>query len=134
MREALGLLSVIIASDTYTSVLPEFARQSAEDAAVILAARTPLQERHNRDASPTCRGRRAADLHRATIRFCMLASALELWPGCGRRCCCSAKEGASEAHKPVRGEGLRGRGPGTGDRGPGVAVGALTGCDRRGWG
>src|SRR5437868_14177803 len=122
MREALGLLSVIIASDTYTSVLPEFARQSAEDAAVILAARTPLQERHNRDASPTCRGRRDADLHRATLRFCMLASALEPRPGSGRRCCRSAQARASAAHPPVRGEGRRGRGPGTGYRGPGAPV------------
>lgn len=37
----MGLSSITIASDTYTSVLPDLARQSAEDAAaVILNART----------------------------------------------------------------------------------------------
>ncbi|MEU4821226.1 hypothetical protein AB0H37_05055 [Actinomadura sp. NPDC023710] len=36
----LGLSSITIASDTYTSVLPDLVRQSAEAAAVILNART----------------------------------------------------------------------------------------------
>ncbi|NKZ03716.1 site-specific integrase [Actinomadura latina] len=41
VQEPLGLSSITIASDTYTSVLPDLARQSAEDAAaVILNART----------------------------------------------------------------------------------------------
>jgi integrase len=41
VQETLGLSSITIASDTYTSVLPDLARQSAEDAAaVILNART----------------------------------------------------------------------------------------------
>jgi len=45
VQETLGLSSITIASDTYTSVLPELARQSAEDAAaVILAARTSPEE------------------------------------------------------------------------------------------
>ncbi|MGC4956967.1 hypothetical protein ACLQ2P_27500 [Actinomadura citrea] len=36
----LGLSSITIASDTYTSVLHDLARQSAEDAPVVLNART----------------------------------------------------------------------------------------------
>ncbi|WP_279507052.1 site-specific integrase [Actinomadura sp. KC06] len=41
VQETLGLSSITIASDTYISVLPDLARQSAEDAAaVILNART----------------------------------------------------------------------------------------------
>ncbi|MEO3824560.1 site-specific integrase [Actinomadura sp. B10D3] len=45
VQETLGLSSINIASDTYTSVLPDLARQSAEDAAaVILNARTRPDE------------------------------------------------------------------------------------------
>jgi hypothetical protein len=36
VQETLGLSSVTIAADTYTSVLPDLARQSAEDAAAII--------------------------------------------------------------------------------------------------
>jgi integrase len=36
VQETLGLSSITIASDTYTSVLPDLARQSAEDAAAII--------------------------------------------------------------------------------------------------
>ncbi|MFF0524082.1 tyrosine-type recombinase/integrase [Actinomadura nitritigenes] len=36
VQETLGLSSITIASDTYTSVLPDLARQSAEDAAALL--------------------------------------------------------------------------------------------------
>ncbi|WP_261987032.1 tyrosine-type recombinase/integrase [Actinomadura sp. HBU206391] len=36
VQETLGLSSITIASDTYTSVLPDLARESAEDAAAII--------------------------------------------------------------------------------------------------
>jgi hypothetical protein len=36
VQETLGLSSITIAADTYTSVLPDLARQSAEDAAAII--------------------------------------------------------------------------------------------------
>jgi len=36
VQETLRLSSIAIASDIYTSVLPQFARQSAEDAAAII--------------------------------------------------------------------------------------------------
>ncbi|WP_190864077.1 hypothetical protein [Actinomadura sp. RB99] len=36
VQETLGLSSITIASDTYTSVLSDLARQSAEDAAATL--------------------------------------------------------------------------------------------------
>lgn len=36
VQETLGLSSITIASDTYTSVLPALARQSAEDAAAVI--------------------------------------------------------------------------------------------------
>jgi len=36
VQETLGLSSITIASDTYTSVLPDLARQSAEDAAAVI--------------------------------------------------------------------------------------------------
>jgi integrase len=46
VQETLGLSSITIASDTYTSVLPDLARQSAEDAAaVILKAGNPRKTR-----------------------------------------------------------------------------------------
>jgi hypothetical protein len=36
VQETLGLSSITIAADTYTSVLPELARKSAEDVAAII--------------------------------------------------------------------------------------------------
>jgi integrase len=36
VQETLGLSSITIAADTYTSVLPDLARQAAEDVAAIL--------------------------------------------------------------------------------------------------
>jgi integrase len=45
VQETLGLSSITIASDTYTSVLPDLARQSAEDAAaIILKAAKPRNQ------------------------------------------------------------------------------------------
>jgi integrase len=38
VQETLGLSSITIASDTYTSVLPQLARQSAEDVAALITA------------------------------------------------------------------------------------------------
>ena len=56
VQETLGLSSISIAADTYTSVLPELARRSAEDVAALLrdgdppsAAITP----HDHDPPPT---------------------------------------------------------------------------------
>ncbi|MFV2179925.1 tyrosine-type recombinase/integrase [Actinomadura sp. LOL_016] len=46
VQETLGLSSITIASDTYTSVLPDLARQSAEDAAAVL-----LSARRNPDGT-----------------------------------------------------------------------------------
>ncbi len=44
VQDTLGLSSITIAADTYTSVLPQLARQSAEDvAALIRAPRTPAR-------------------------------------------------------------------------------------------
>jgi integrase len=36
VQETLGLSSITIAADTYTSVLPQLARQSAEDVAALV--------------------------------------------------------------------------------------------------
>jgi hypothetical protein len=36
VQETLGLSSITIAADTYTSVLPELARRSAEDVAALI--------------------------------------------------------------------------------------------------
>ena len=36
VQETLGLSSITIAADTYTSVLPQLARQSAEDVAALI--------------------------------------------------------------------------------------------------
>jgi hypothetical protein len=45
VQETLGLSSITIAADTYTSVLPQLARQSAEDvAALIRPAATPARQ------------------------------------------------------------------------------------------
>ncbi|MBE1530351.1 site-specific integrase [Actinomadura algeriensis] len=50
VQETLGLSSITIASDTYTSVLPDLARQSAEDAAaVLLSARTKSRGKTSRE-------------------------------------------------------------------------------------
>ena len=48
VQETLGLSSITIASDTYTSVLPDLARQSAEDAAALLLE---TRTRRRRDSS-----------------------------------------------------------------------------------
>jgi hypothetical protein len=46
VQETLGLSSITIAADTYTSVLPQLARQSAEDvAALIRPAVAPARTR-----------------------------------------------------------------------------------------
>lgn len=55
VQETLGLSSITIASDTYTSVLPDLARQSAEDAAAVILRttkrrRTPGGESGSGDA------------------------------------------------------------------------------------
>jgi hypothetical protein len=47
VQETLGLSSITIAGDTYTSVLPQLARQSAEDVAA-LAPRIPSPRRRPR--------------------------------------------------------------------------------------
>jgi hypothetical protein len=36
VQETLGLSSITVAADTYTSVLPQLARQSAEDVAALI--------------------------------------------------------------------------------------------------
>jgi integrase len=48
VQQTLGLSSITIAGDTYTSVLPQLARQSAEDVAALIR---PPRSRH-RDAGP----------------------------------------------------------------------------------
>jgi hypothetical protein len=40
VQETLGLSSITIAADTYTSVLPQLARQSAEDVAALIRPAT----------------------------------------------------------------------------------------------
>ena len=58
VQETLGLSSITIAADTYTSVLPQLARQSAEDvAALIRPAATPARPRPA--ATRTSRTRRS---------------------------------------------------------------------------
>ncbi|GGV42719.1 hypothetical protein GCM10010182_79260 [Actinomadura cremea] len=61
VQETLGLSSITIASDTYTSVLPDLARQSAEDAAEVL-----LSARRNPDG--TAPGGRVVNLAEAPRR------------------------------------------------------------------
>ncbi|MDB4872714.1 MAG: hypothetical protein JWL97_3718 [Gemmatimonadales bacterium] len=51
VQETLGLSSITIAADTYTSVLPELAKQSAEDAATILL--NAAKNNRKRTAQPT---------------------------------------------------------------------------------
>ena len=41
VQETLGLSSITIAADTYTSVLPQLARQSAEDVAALIRPAMP---------------------------------------------------------------------------------------------
>jgi hypothetical protein len=50
VQETLGLSSITIAGDTYTSVLPQLARQSAEDVAALV--------RPSQIPSPRRRGKR----------------------------------------------------------------------------
>lgn len=45
VQDTLGLSSITIAADTYTSVLPELARQAAEDAAALIPRRTATAAR-----------------------------------------------------------------------------------------
>ena len=59
IQETLGLSSITIAADTYTSVLPPLARQSAEDVAALIRPAAPPGEnspRHhrNRDHAGQC--------------------------------------------------------------------------------
>jgi hypothetical protein len=69
VQDTLGLSSITIAADTYTSVLPQLARQSAEDVAALIrpaaASRTPRRKRQ------TLRGKGQALADRAA------------WPGEG---------------------------------------------------
>ena len=44
VQETLGLSSITIAADTYTSVLPQLARQSAEDVAALIRPVPPKRE------------------------------------------------------------------------------------------
>lgn len=41
VQETLGLSSITIAADTYTSVLPDLARKAAEDVAALLTPAEP---------------------------------------------------------------------------------------------
>ena len=54
VQETLGLSSITIAADTYTSVLPQLARKSAEDVAALIrpAAQTPATPARRRAAGP----------------------------------------------------------------------------------
>ena len=53
VQETLGLSSITIAADTYTSVLPELARRSAEDVAALIrpAGQAPAKPGRRRAAS-----------------------------------------------------------------------------------
>jgi integrase len=54
VQETFGLSSITIAADTYTSVLPDLARQSAEDAAAIILNAVKKSRRPTvRPAPPT---------------------------------------------------------------------------------
>ena len=52
VQETLGLSSITIAADTYTSVLPELARRSAEDVAALIrpAGQAPAKPGRRRAA------------------------------------------------------------------------------------
>ena len=60
VQETLGLSSITIAADTYTSVLPQLARKSAEDVAALIrpAAQAPAS------ACPPPGSRRSAEAPR----------------------------------------------------------------------
>ena len=61
VHEALGLSSITIAGDTYTSVLPQLARQSAEDvAALVRPAQIPSPRRRTRQTARARAGTSAA--------------------------------------------------------------------------
>jgi integrase len=61
VQEALGLSSITIAGDTYTSVLPQLARQSAEDvAALVRPSQVPSPRRRTRQRTRPEQGTSAA--------------------------------------------------------------------------
>jgi integrase len=74
VQETLGLSSITIAADTYTSVLPELARRSAEDVAALIRTKDPA-EHHPGDTSRVAArtrngpGPAAAAPHRAAARL-----------------------------------------------------------------
>ena len=55
VQETLGLSSITIAADTYTSVLPQLARQSAEDVAALVRSSQipPPRRRRRQEAGPS---------------------------------------------------------------------------------
>ncbi len=57
VQETLGLSSITIAADTYTSVLPQLARKSAEDVAALIrpADQAPATPARRRRAAGTAR-------------------------------------------------------------------------------
>jgi hypothetical protein len=59
VQDTLGLSSITIAADTYTSVLPQLARRSAEDVAALIrpAQVPPPPGRQRRAAGPARRSR-----------------------------------------------------------------------------
>ena len=64
VQETLGLSSITIAADTYTSVLPQLARKSAEDVAALIrpagqAAVAPARRRRAAGTAPKPRGKAA---------------------------------------------------------------------------
>jgi hypothetical protein len=64
VQETLGLSSITIAADTYTSVLPQLARRSAEDVAALIrpaaqAAAVPGRRRRGAGTARTPRGKAA---------------------------------------------------------------------------
>jgi integrase len=60
VQETLGLSSITIASDTYTSVLPDLARQSAEDAAAVIHRATKQRRSSNIESGGGYAGQPAA--------------------------------------------------------------------------
>lgn len=52
VQETLGLSSITIAADTYTSVLPDLARQAAEDVAALIGPRNPRRTGNVRALRP----------------------------------------------------------------------------------
>jgi integrase len=53
VQETLGLSSITIAADTYTSVLPELARRSAEDVAALIRTEGPASHQLGRPSRAT---------------------------------------------------------------------------------